>query len=272
MAFHLSGQFIAKWRITAIRRGADGRLSCTPFAESTEEHQGMHAHTKETQATMTPAKALAFLLDGNRRFVNNLRVNRNLLQQVNETAAGQFPFAVILSCIDSRTSAELIFDQGLGDVFCVRIAGRVVDDDVLGSMEFACALAGSKLILVLGHTRCGAVKGACDGLDMGHLTGLLAKITPSVERVRRGTDESAPERFEDQVTHDNTRRQMGAIVDRSDILRDLYERGRIGLAAGMYFVETGEVQMLDVLIRDEAGDLPETGVHAWSADAARSQE
>ena len=222
----------------------------------------MHTHTKETQATMTPTKALDFLLEGNRRFVSNLRVNRNLLQQVNETSAGQFPFAVILSCIDSRTSAELIFDQGLGDVFCIRMAGTVVSDDVLGSMEFACALAGSKLILVLGHTRCGAVKGACGRLDMGHLTGLLAKITPSVERVNRQgrTEEWTPETFEDQVACDNTQRQMAGILERSAILRDLYERGRIGLAAGMYFVENGEIKILEILMRDEARDHPETSV------------
>jgi carbonic anhydrase len=214
----------------------------------------MYTHTKETQATMTPSKALTFLLDGNRRFVSNLRVNRNLLQQVNETSSGQFPFATILSCIDSRTSAELIFDQGLGDIFGIRMAGTVVTDDVLASMEFACGLAGSKLILVLGHTRCGAVKGACAGLEMGHLTGLLAKITPSVERVRgnAGADGARSATFEDEVAHENTRRQMAEILERSAILRDLYERGRIGLAAGMYSVENGEVEVLDVLMRDEA--------------------
>jgi carbonic anhydrase len=222
----------------------------------------MHTHTKETQATMTPAKALAFLLEGNRRFVSNLRVNRNLLQQVNETSSGQFPFAVILSCIDSRTSAELIFDQGLGDIFCIRMAGTVVNDDVLGSMEFACALAGSKLILVLGHTRCGAVKGASGRLEMGHLTQLLAKITPAVQSVseqRDGKDWRAEE-FEDRVARENTRRQMAEILERSTILRGLYEEGRIGLAAGMYFVENGEVQVLDVLMRDERHENPDRSV------------
>ncbi|MBM3272859.1 carbonic anhydrase, partial [Candidatus Kaiserbacteria bacterium] len=121
----------------------------------------MKTHNSETQATTTPARALQFLKDGNERFVQNLRAHRNLLQQANETRAGQWPFAIIVSCIDSRTSAELIFDQGLGDIFSVRIAGNIINTDIMGSLEFACAVAGSKLIVVLGHTACGAIKGAC---------------------------------------------------------------------------------------------------------------
>src|SRR5919205_2586939 len=135
----------------------------------------MRTHTKETQATTTPQAALQFLREGNYRFVNNLKAHRNLLEQVNETRDGQFPFATILSCIDSRTSAELIFDQGLGDVFSVRIAGNIVNEDILGSMEFACKVAGSKFIVVLGHTKCGAIKGACDDVEIGNLTTLLSK-------------------------------------------------------------------------------------------------
>src|SRR5918997_536300 len=129
----------------------------------------MKTLTKEMQAALTPHKAIELLKEGNKRFVNNLKINRNLLQQVNETSEGQHPFAVILSCIDSRTSAELIFDQGLGDIFSIRIAGNVINSDILGSMEFACKVAGSKFILMLGHTKCGAVKGACDQVRMGHL-------------------------------------------------------------------------------------------------------
>ena len=140
----------------------------------------MKAHTSVTQSSITPAKAIEFLKEGNERFVNNLKANRDLLQQANETRDGQWPFAVILSCIDSRTSAELIFDQGLGDVFSIRIAGNVVNTDIIGSLEFACKVAGSKLIVVLGHTSCGAVKGACDHVEMGSLTELLAKIQPAV--------------------------------------------------------------------------------------------
>jgi carbonic anhydrase len=140
----------------------------------------MKTLTKEMQATITPAMALDLLKEGNKRFVNNLKANRNLLEQANETSDGQHPFAVILSCIDSRTSVELIFDQGLGDVFSVRIAGNIINEDILGSMEFACKVAGSKIIVVLGHSKCGAIKGACDHLEMGNLTALLSKIQPAV--------------------------------------------------------------------------------------------
>ena len=143
----------------------------------------MKAHTSETQLTMTPDKALNFLKEGNERFQNNLKANRNLLQQVNATAEGQFPFATILSCIDSRVSAELVFDQGLGDVFSIRIAGNFVNEDILGSMEFASKLAGTKVIVVLGHTSCGAIKGACDHARLGNLTALIKKIEPAVDAV-----------------------------------------------------------------------------------------
>src|SRR5688500_17244920 len=130
----------------------------------------MRTFNKELQQQITPQQALQILKDGNERFINNLKVNRNLLQQVNETRDGQWPFAVVLSCIDSRTGAELVFDQGLGDIFSIRIAGNVVNDDIIGSMEFGCKVAGSKFILVLGHKKCGAVKGACDHVEMGHLS------------------------------------------------------------------------------------------------------
>ena len=140
----------------------------------------MKAHTKETQATMTPQKSLAFLLEGNQRFQNNIRINRNLIEQVSDTASGQFPFATILSCIDSRIPTEMIFDQGIGDLFNARIAGNFINEDILGSLEFACKIAGSKLIMVLGHTSCGAVKGACDNAQLGNLTQMLEKIKPAV--------------------------------------------------------------------------------------------
>ena len=140
----------------------------------------MKTHTKDTQENTTPRMALEILKEGNNRFLKNYKENRNLLQQVNDTRDGQWPFATILSCIDSRTSAELIFDQGLGDIFSVRIAGNIVNTDILGSMEFACKVAGSRLIVVLGHTKCGAVKGACDHVEMGNLTELLSKLQPAV--------------------------------------------------------------------------------------------
>ena len=144
----------------------------------------MKAHTKETQALMTPEKSLQTLKDGNLRFQKSLKEDRNLIEQVTDTSKGQYPFATILSCIDSRVSSELIFDQGIGDIFSVRIAGNFVNEDILGSMEFACKLAGTKLILVLGHTSCGAVKGACDDAKLGNLTAMLEKIKPAVNAVK----------------------------------------------------------------------------------------
>ena len=212
----------------------------------------MRTQTKDIQTRLTPKMAFDILQDGNRRFVSNLRYNRNLLQQVNETSEGQFPFAVVLSCIDSRTSAELVFDQGLGDIFSVRIAGNVLNEDVLGSMEFACHVAGSKLIVVLGHSRCGAVKGACDHVQMGHLTGLLTKIGTAVHTVETAHGRSGDaEEFIERVALENTRQQMRAILDRSPILEHLFEAGKIGLVSAMYSVESGEVTFYDQQFREE---------------------
>ena len=207
----------------------------------------MRTQTKDIQATLTPRQAFEILAEGNRRFVSNLRLNRNLLQQVNETSEGQYPFAIVLSCIDSRTSAELIFDQGLGDIFSVRIAGNVLNEDILGSMEFACQLAGSKLIVVLGHTRCGAIKGACSHVELGHLTGLLGKVGPAIHDVESvgGRRNLAPDEFVEQVAVENTRHQLRAIVDRSPILQRLFQEGRIGLVGGVYSVESGEVSFFE---------------------------
>ncbi len=207
----------------------------------------MRTHTKETQSTTTPRTALQFLREGNYRFVNNLKAHRDLLQQVNETRDGQFPFATILSCIDSRTGAELIFDQGLGDIFSIRLAGNVVSDAVLGSMEFACKLAGSKLVVVLGHTKCGAIKGACDGVQLGNLTTLLNMIQPSVylERtVGERRDAGNPE-FVEKVTHIHVRRSVESVVERSTVLREMIERGDVGLVGAVYDVETGAVEFLE---------------------------
>lgn len=205
----------------------------------------MRTQTKDIQQQLTPQKAYEILADGNKRFVSNLRYNRNLLQQVNETSKGQFPFAVVLSCIDSRTSAELIFDQGLGDIFSARIAGNVLNEDILGSMEFACKVAGSKLIVVLGHSHCGAIKGACNRVELGHLTGLLGKIGPAIYDVEKADKHLAPEAFVEEVALANTRHQMLAILERSPILEHLFNEGRIGIVGGMYSVETGEVSFFE---------------------------
>ena len=211
----------------------------------------MRTQTKDVQEHLTPEKAYQILVDGNRRFLSNLRFNRNLLQQVNDTSDGQFPFAIVLSCIDSRTSAELIFDQGLGDIFSTRIAGNVLSEDVLGSMEFACQVAGAKLIVVLGHTRCGAIKGACDYVEMGHLTGLLSKVAPALHDVdRQGGLDLPREEYVERVALENTRHQMRAILDRSPILEHLYQNGRVGIVGGIYSVETGEVQFFEQLFNE----------------------
>ena len=203
----------------------------------------MRTHNKESQSTMTPSMALEILKDGNKRFVNNLKFNRNLLQQVNETRNGQWPFATVLSCIDSRTSAELIFDQGLGDIFSVRIAGNIINEDILGSMEFGCKVAGSKIIVVLGHTRCGAIKGACDHVEMGHLTSLLTKIRPAVD-AETGTTvnrNSSNEEFVENVADINVVRTVKAIMERSPILKEMIEKGEIGIVGGKHNITTGEV-------------------------------
>lgn len=206
----------------------------------------MRTQTKETQAQLTPERAKEILLEGNQRFVNNLRLNRNLLQQVSETSNGQYPFAVVLSCIDSRTSAELIFDQGFGDIFSARIAGNVVNDDILGSMEFACKVAGSKLIVVLGHTHCGAVKGACDHVELGHLSGLLHKIKPSVDSIEyTGERSSKNMEFVEMVAEDNVLRMLKEIPQQSPILKEMIDKGQIGIVGGMYNVETGVVEFYD---------------------------
>lgn len=209
----------------------------------------MKAHTAETLASITPAKALTFLKEGNERFVKNLKVNRNLLQQANETRDGQFPFAIILSCIDSRTSAELIFDQGLGDVFSVRIAGNIVNTDILGSLEFACKIAGSKLIVVLGHTKCGAIKGACDHAEMGNLTELLAKIQPSVYLEKETQDEdkrnSKNATFVENVADINVAQTVKAITSRSTILAEMLENGEIGIIGGKHDLATGKVEFFE---------------------------
>lgn len=207
----------------------------------------MRAHNAETQASLTPRKALQFLKEGNDRFVNNLKLNRNLLNQVNDTRDGQWPFAVVLSCIDSRTSAELIFDQGLGDVFSVRIAGNVVNADILGSMEYACKVAGSKLILVVGHSKCGAVVSACKHVKLGNITELLSKIRPAVEEVADRNKPSAPDDPDhvEAVAHQNIQNSLEQILDRSSILKEMFLNGEIGLVGAYYDVETGVVEFME---------------------------
>lgn len=214
----------------------------------------MRLHNIEDQRSVTPALALSFLKEGNQRFVNNLKSNRDLLEQVNETKNGQFPFAAVLSCIDSRTSAELIFDQGLGDIFSIRIAGNVVSEDVIGSMEFACKLAGSKLIVILGHSRCGAITGACKETKLGNLTNLLGKVKPSIEYVKQnhtGTKIDSVEGI-NLVASYHVEHTIKEVLSKSPILREMYETGDIGIIGAFYNVETGKVDFLKALFSEES--------------------
>jgi carbonic anhydrase len=204
----------------------------------------MTAHTQDLLEKLSPQEAYEKLKQGNKRFVNNLKVNRNLLQQMNDTAGGQFPFAVALSCMDSRTSVELIFDQGLGDIFSLRVAGNIVNEDILGSMEYACEVVGSKLIVVLGHTRCGAIKGACDDVKLGHLTGLIDKIKPSMHRTKSFGESMHNHIYSEKVAYANVLHSMDEIVERSPIIANLLETKKIGLIGGMYSVENGRVHFI----------------------------
>ena len=203
----------------------------------------MKTLTKELQETITPDLAIQLLMDGNKRFIDNLKVNRNLLQQANETSDGQHPFAVILSCIDSRTSAEIIFDQGLGDILSIRIAGNIINDDILGSMEFACKIAGSKIIVVLGHSNCGAIKGACDHAEMGNLTQLLAKIQPAIDAEKTVIDErnSSNTDFVDKVTQINVKGAIKKITQDSAILCAMVDKNELQIIGGVHNLQTGQV-------------------------------
>ncbi|KTD57662.1 carbonic anhydrase family protein [Legionella shakespearei] len=207
----------------------------------------MKTLSKEEQQKITPNQAIDLLRKGNQRFMQNLRFNRNLLQQMNDTADGQFPFASILSCIDSRTTAELIFDQGLGDIFSIRIAANIVNEDIIGSLEFACKIAGSKLIVVLGHTNCGAIKGACDEAELGHLTQLLHKITPAIEQEKTFTEERNGSNmcYVNEVAKINVHNSINTILDKSSILADMVKAKTIKIIGGLYDITTGEVTFFD---------------------------
>ena len=197
--------------------------------------------TKIMRDKLTPQQALEMLQAGNNRFVTNLKLNRNLLQQVNETSDEQYPFAFILSCIDSRTSAELIFDQGLGDIFSCRIAGNILNDDFIGSMEFACKISGAKIVVVLGHTECGAIKGACNHLKMGHLTGLLDKISVIIDKNRQEKNEDQSQYY-DSVSKANVKNVLKQIREKSPIINELIAEEKIILVGAMYDISSGVVE------------------------------
>jgi len=205
----------------------------------------MKTQTKESQNLMTPESSLATLIEGNNRFQQNYRADRDLLQQVKTTSNGQFPFATILSCIDSRVSSELIFDQGIGDLFSIRIAGNFANTDILGSMEFACKLAGTKLLVVLGHTACGAVKGACDDAKLGNLTSMLGKLKPAVAATIEPTDlsvrNSSNTEFVNEVSTKNVELTIDYILENSPVLREMHRDGSIKVIGAMYDITTGKV-------------------------------
>ena len=203
--------------------------------------------TKESQSAMTPARALQLLKDGNQRFVSGGMVNRDLRAQIKATSEGQYPFATILSCQDSRTSNDLLFDLNKGDAFSLRIAGNVASEDILGGMEFGSKAAGAKLIAVVGHSKCGAITGACDNVKMGNLTGLLDKIKPAIQDVSASImpRDSKNPKFVDAVTEANVRYQMRQIKAKSPILKEMIDAGEIGLVGGIYDISTGEVKFFE---------------------------
>ena len=203
----------------------------------------MLTQTQETQAEMTPAEALSKLKEGNARFVANRQVGRDLMEQVRITGKGQYPFAIVLGCVDSRVSPELVFDQGIGDIFSARVAGNFVNSDILGSMEFACKVAGSKVIVVLGHTKCGAIMGACDNVQLGNLTGMLSNLMPAVEAVPAPAEgrSSQNAEFVQQVADKNVELTIEAIKRQSPVLNEMLENGEIAIVGAMYDVETGTV-------------------------------
>jgi carbonic anhydrase len=201
------------------------------------------APTLYDNSEMTPEIALKLLKDGNERFINGLSANRDLLQKVKETQHEQNPFAAILSCMDSRAPAELIFDQGIGDIFNIRIAGNVISPYVLGSLEYAVAVAGSKLILVMGHTNCGAIKGACDDVKMGNLTSLLEQIKDSVVHEHTVTENRNGKNMEfvNKVSLLNVQHTVNQMQEQSEVIRDYVERGEIKIVPAMYDIATGKV-------------------------------
>jgi carbonic anhydrase len=206
----------------------------------------METLTKEIQSKITPEDALTRLKEGNARFVANRQVERNLLEQVVTTGEGQYPFAIVLGCVDSRVPPEVIFDQGIGDIFSARIAGNFVNEDILGSMEFATKVAGARLILVLGHTSCGAIMGAIDDAQLGNLTGMLTKLKPAVASTSASaeTPSSSDEQFVKAVTQKNVELTLEAIREKSSVLKEMLDTGEIKLVGGIYDVQTGKVSFM----------------------------
>jgi carbonic anhydrase len=221
--------------------------TATPVADKKRVNNIGVTQTKESQKAMTPARALQLLKDGNQRFVSGEFANRDARAQIEATSGGQYPFATILSCQDSRTSNDLLFDLNNGDAFSIRIAGNVVNEDILGGLEFGSKAAGAKLIAVIGHTKCGAIYGACDNVKMGNLTGLLDKIKPAINDVPMSIEprDSKNPKFVDAVTEANVRYQMKQITEKSPILSEMIDKGEVGLVGGIYDISTGKVKFFE---------------------------
>lgn len=219
----------------------------TALAASTTERDLTAPLTAETQAALTPMEVIKLLEEGNQRFLEDKAVERDFMSQVRKTAEGQYPMAAILGCIDSRVPHEIVFDKGVGDVFSARIAGNFVNTDVLGSLEFATAVAGAKVVVVLGHTECGAVKGACDNVELGNLTSTLANLAPAVYAVNdvSGERTSKNKAFVEAVTHENVDMTVQNILDRSPVMRNLVDEGKLIVVGAMHDVATGKVTFMD---------------------------
>lgn len=200
----------------------------------------MSTITKEIQDGISPDRAIEMLKEGNQRFLNKNLSERDLHIQVNQTSGGQFPYAAVLSCIDSRVPVELTFDQGIGDIFSARVAGNIINEDILGSIEYACGVAGSKAILVLGHTKCGAVTAACQGVELGNITALLSKVKPAIKEVQERTGQLEVE----EVTKSNVNQSIQEIREKSALLADLEKEGKIKIVGAVYHVEDGRVTFL----------------------------
>ena len=238
--------FVNRQQLTSVLALATG-LFATGCSTTHHAHHAHHAPpptAKAQQQAITPAQALAQLEAGNARFAVGQSLHHNWPQQVAATAGGQYPVAIVLSCVDSRASSEIIFDQGLGEIFNARIAGNIVNDDIIGSMEFACKVAGAKLIAVVGHSHCGAIKGACSGVQLGHLTGLLGKIQPSVAEAKAKLPGVAvtDSKLIEEAAELNVHHVVQQIREQSPVLRELIDAGKIGIVGGIYDLDSGKVQ------------------------------
>ncbi len=212
----------------------------------------MRKHSKEFLENLTPYKGYELLVEGNKRFMNNLNKDHDHLEMINETREGQYPFAVVLSCMDSRASAELVFDQGLGDLFSIRVAGNIVNNDILASLEYAVKYVGSKVLMVLGHTECGAIKSAKAGVDDGHITALLNRIQPSISKAL--LKDEGDHLFGDSVAYANVENSLEEILTRSEIVKQMFKKGEIGLVGGVYNIQTGQVDFFKNLTKKTKED------------------